>query len=453
MTMGTRTNFQFPPDFVWGAATASYQIEGATEEDGRGGSIWDQFCATPGKVRNAETGAIACDHYHRYREDIALMRELGLCAYRFSIAWPRILPQGRGQVNPAGLDFYDRLVDELLAQGIEPFATLYHWDLPQALEVEGGWTSRSTADAFVEYVEAVVRRLGDRVKNWITHNEPWVVAWVGYGWGKHAPGRTEGTAGALSAAHHLLLSHGKAVPVVRAECRDARVGITLNLTPVYPATQEPADLEAAHQADGQNNRWFLDPLFNGDYPADMVNRFRDQLPRIEPGDMQRIAEPIDFLGINNYSRAVVQADQDQKIAHIRPAGGEYTDMDWEVYPNGLYDLLLRVTRDYAPPRLYVTENGAAYPDVLDHQRQVLDPERQRYLEQHFEAAGRAIQGGAPLAGYFVWSFLDNFEWAEGYWKRFGIVYVDFPTLERVPKKSYRWYRDYIAAQRGATVGV
>jgi beta-glucosidase len=443
------TGDAFPPEFLWGAATASYQIEGAVSEDGRGESIWDRFCTIPGKVRNGENGAIACDHYHRYAEDIALMRELGLAAYRFSIAWPRILPTGRGDVNPRGLDFYDRLVDELLANGIQPFATLYHWDLPQALEDEGGWTNRATAEAFVGYAETVVRRLGDRVKHWITHNEPWVVAWLGYGMGRHAPGREEGAAGAFAAAHHLLLSHGLAVPVIRRECPDARVGLTLNLTPVYADTQDPADVAAARAVDGRLNRWFLDPIFRAEYPADVVETHPGQMPRIERSDLQTIATPIDFLGINNYSRQVVRADPEKHMAFVRIPESQYTAMDWEVAPDALFDLLLRVWRDYTPSRMYITENGAAFPDIRDHEGRVRDPERRRYLEQYFAAAGRAIEAGVPLAGYFVWSLLDNFEWAEGYWKRFGLIYVDYPTLERVPKSSYHWYRSMIAASRGA----
>jgi beta-glucosidase len=451
--MTRETELEFPSDFLWGAATASYQIEGATDEDGRGESIWDRFSASPGKVRNGDSGAIACDHYHRYRDDVALMRQLGLSAYRFSIAWPRILPRGRGRVNQAGLDFYDRLVDELLAKGIEPFATLYHWDLPQALEDEGGWKSRATTDAFVDYVDIVVRRLGDRVHHWITHNEPWVVAWLGYGHGLHAPGRTDGPRGALLAAHHLLLSHGMAVPVIRQASSGAQVGITLNLAPIYPETRAQADVDAARQADGQANRWFLDPIFRGEYPSDMIRRFGDQVPPIQANDLSTMAAPIDFLGINNYSRQVVRAGPDGRVVHVRVPGSEYTDMDWEVAPDAFYDLLVRVTRDYAPPRLYVTENGAAYPDVPNHQGQVLDPERQRYLERYFAAASRAILDGAPLAGYFVWSLLDNFEWSFGYGKRFGLIYVDYPTLVRIPKGSYQWYRSFIAAHRSAAVGV
>jgi len=445
--MVTGSDVSFPHEFVWGAATASYQIEGAVDEDGRGESIWDRFSATPGKVRNGESGAIACDHYHRYSEDIALMADLGLNAYRFSIAWPRILPAGRGRVNERGLDFYDRLVDALLERRIEPYATLYHWDLPQTLEDAGGWTNRETVDAYVEYVEAVVRRLGDRVHHWITHNEPWVTAWMGYGVGRHAPGRQEGASSALAAAHHLLLSHGKALPVIREGSPGCRVGITLNLTPAYPASQRAEDVEAARRSDANANRWFLDPIFRGDYPADAVDWYRTEMPAIRAGDMQTIAAPIDFLGINNYFRSVLRAGPDGSPVPVRPETSQYTAMDWEVYPQGLYDLLMRVHSDYGPERIYITENGAAYPDVRVHDGSVRDPERQQYIEAHLGSVSRAIDSGAPVGGYFVWSLLDNFEWAYGYSKRFGIVYVDYPTLERVPKSSFHWYRSLIAAQR------
>ncbi|MBV9280166.1 MAG: beta-glucosidase, partial [Chloroflexi bacterium] len=424
----------FPEDFVWGAATASYQIEGAVHEDGRGESIWDRFCTMPGKVRNGESGAIACDHYHRFADDVALMRALGLDAYRFSVAWPRILPEGRGTVNPKGLDFYDRLVDELLDKGIEPFATLYHWDLPQTLEDRGGWTNRETVEAYVEYVEAVVRKLGDRVRHWITHNEPWVAAWLGYGMGVHAPGRTGGEREALAAAHHLLLSHGRALGVIRGIAPEARVGITLNLAHVYPASDRPEDVEAARLADGSANRWFLDPVFRGEYPADMVALLQEHMPAIEDGDLQDIAAPLDFLGVNNYSRTVVRANSEgRRPIPTKPENAQFTDMGWEVYPEGLFDLLARLHRDYAPPSIYITENGAAFGDVRLHDGSVRDPERQAFLESYTAAAGRAIEAGVPLHGYFVWSLLDNFEWAFGYSKRFGIIYVDYPTLERVPK--------------------
>jgi beta-glucosidase len=438
---------RLPADFVWGAATASYQIEGAVDADGRGESIWDRFCATPGKVRNGESGAVACDFYHRYPNDIALMRELGIDSFRFSIAWPRILPKGRGHVNGAGLDFYDRLVDRLLESGIRPCVTLYHWDLPQALEDRGGWPARETVDAFAEYVEVVARRLGDRVQNWITHNEPWVAAWLGYGWGLHAPGRAS-EAEALAAAHHMLLSHGRAVEVLRRETPRADVGITLNLMHDYPASQAEEDVAAARHIDGFRNRWFLDPLYRAEYPADILEHFAASLPRVEDGDMETIAAPIDVLGINTYSRGVIGAGPDGgRPIFVRVPDSEYTDMDWEVYPDGLYDLLVRLRADYAPARIAITENGAAFSDLRGHDGRVRDPERQAYLEQHIEAVARAVEDGVPVSGYFVWSLLDNFEWQHGYAKRFGIVYVDYPTLERVPKGSFEWYRDFIAGQR------
>jgi beta-glucosidase len=437
----------FPSDFVWGAATASYQIEGAVHEDGRGESVWDRFCATPGKVRGGDTGDIACDFYHRYRDDVKLMKELGLDAFRFSIAWPRVLPQGRGAVNQAGLDFYDRLVDELLSNGIEPYVTLFHWDAPQALEDEGGWTVRSTAEAFVEYAEAVVTRLGDRVRHWITHNEPWVYAWVGHAWGAHAPGKTS-ERDAVAVAHHLLLSHGWAVDAIRRAAPDARVGITLNIAHAYPATDTPEDEAAAYRRDGEDNRWFLDPLFRGSYPADLLERNELVAPYVRDGDFDAISAPLDFLGINNYSRFVVAAGADGPRTVANP-DAQHTDMGWEVYPDGLHDVLVRVARDYEPPAIYITENGAAFPDVRVHDGAVHDIERTAYLESYIGAVGRAISGGAPVKGYFVWSLLDNFEWGYGYSKRFGIVYVDFPTLERVPKDSFYWYRDLIASRRDA----
>jgi beta-glucosidase len=434
----------FPADFVWGAATASYQIEGAVNEDGRGESVWDRFCATPGKVRNADSGEVACDFYHRYREDIGLMRELGLDAFRFSIAWPRVVPAGRGPVNEAGLDFYDRMVDELLAHGIEPFVTLFHWDTPQALEDAGGWPVRATAEAFVEYAGAVANRLGDRVRYWTTHNEPWVYAWVGHAWGEHAPGRTS-EADAVAAAHHLLLSHGWAVEEIRRAVPDAQLGITLDLTQVYPASDRPEDEAATWQVDGEGNRWLLDPIFRGSYPADLLERNELVAPLVRDGDFDVISAPLDFLGVNNYTRFVVSAGTDGPRFERDPEAKE-TDMGWEVFPEGLHRLLVRVAEDYAPPAIYVTENGAAFRDVRVHDGRVHDPERTVYLESYIDAVSRAIADGAPVNGYFVWSLLDNFEWAFGYSMRFGIVYIDYPTLERVPKDSFYWYRDFIASR-------
>jgi beta-glucosidase len=437
----------FPADFVWGAATAAYQIEGAAEEDGRGESIWDRFSATPGKVRNGESGAIACDFYHRFPEDIRLARDLGLDALRFSIAWPRILPEGRGRVNQAGLDFYDRLVDELLAHELRPFPTLYHWDLPQPLEDAGGWPVRATAEAFVDYVEAVASRLSDRVTHWTTHNEPWVAAWLGYGSGEHAPGRTS-PPDAVAAAHHLLLSHGWAADVLRRSSAEAEVGIVLNLVPAYPASDAEGDRRAAWHTDGFFNRWFLDPLLRSGYPADVLEHLAPDGPPVADGDMRAIAAPLDFLGVNYYSRLLLREnpDGDRPIV-VRDPDASYTDMQWEIYPDGLFDLIVRLRDDYDPPPIYITENGAAFGDHRDHDGEVNDPERLAYIADHLAVLGRTIEAGAPVRGYFLWSLLDNFEWAHGYSKRFGVVFVDFPTLERVPKASYRWYRDFVAAQR------
>lgn len=439
---------QFPKNFRWGTATASYQIEGAVNEDGRGESIWDRFCATPGKILNGDTGEIACDHYHRYREDVQLMRDLGLSAYRFSIAWPRILPNGRGQVNIPGLDFYDRLVDTLLAANIEPFATLYHWDLPQALQDEvGGWASRTTAQAFAEYADIVSRRLGDRVQQWATLNEPQVSAFMGYETGKHAPGLRNSQL-AWQASHHLLLAHGLAVPVLRANGGpNTRVGITLDLHPVHPATMASGDQQAAQLADGRANRWFLDPVFRGSYPADMVAALGNLAPRTQAGDAEIIAQPLDLLGVNYYFRYLVtQGIGDIGGIHfVQPKEAEYTQMGWEVYPVGLYEILLRLHQEYHIPQIYITENGAAFPDTVSEDGQVRDPRRVSYLREHLLQAHTAIEDGVPLAGYFLWSLMDNFEWALGYARRFGIAYVDFATQQRIVKDSGYWYRDTVTA--------
>ena len=445
----TNPRQSFPAGFTWGAATAAYQIEGAAAEDGRGESIWDRFCAADGKVRNGDDGAVACDFYHRYREDVALMRELGVNGFRLSVSWPRIVPQGRGAINAAGLDFYDRLVDELLAAEIDPFVTLYHWDLPQALEDRGGWPERETAEAFAEYVEALAARLGDRVRHWITHNEPRVAAWLGYGWGMHAPGRTS-ERDALAAAHHLLLSHGRAVEILRRESPGAQVGITLDVFPVYPASESEPDVEAARHFDGLHNRWFLDPIFRAAYPADLLEHFGPSAPRIEDGDLRLIAAPLDFMGVNYYRREVVARSENGGARTVHMPDSDYTDMGWEVSPEGLYDLLKSLQDEYGPEAIYVTENGAAYGDLRAHDGSVRDPERQDYLSEHINVIGRAVADGVPIAGYFVWSFLDNFEWAHGYSKRFGIVYVDYPTLARIPKSSFYWYRDFIAAATRAS---
>jgi beta-glucosidase len=449
---GARLNAKvnhFPPTFVWGAATAAYQIEGATDEGGRGESIWDRFSAEPGNVRNGDNGAVACDTYHRYPEDVRLMRELGLNGFRFSIAWPRVIPDGRGKPNAAGLDFYDRLVDELLANGIEPYATLYHWDLPQALEDRGGWPARDTVGAFAEYVEAVVARLGDRVGNWITQNEPWVISWLGYGLGLHAPGRRS-ERDALAAAHNVLLAHGRAVEILRRESPGSKVGITIDLVEIQPHTDSNADAAAARLQDGSRNRWYLDPVLRGTYPADMVEHYASNMPVIAPGDMELISAPMDFMGVNYYTRSVVRASEAGTAVTVPLEDVERTAMGWEVYPEGLHRLLVRLAEEYDVPPLYITENGAAYVDGRRHDGSVHDPERIAYLEGHIEAVGRAIEDGVRVDGYFVWSLLDNFEWGHGYSQRFGLIYIDYPTLERVPKQSYRWYRDLIRSQRSPT---
>jgi beta-glucosidase len=446
------TTIHLPDGFVWGAATSSYQIEGAVDADGRGPSIWDTFCRVPGAVANGDTGDVACDHYHRLEADLDLMAELGLQAYRFSVAWPRVLPSGTGAVNEAGLDFYDRLVDGLLARGITPFATLYHWDLPQALQDAGGWEERSIVDAFVDYAGIVATRLGDRVHHFITHNEPWVVSFLGHLEGVHAPGRKD-LGAALAAAHHVLLSHGRAVPVIRAAAPGAEVGITVNLGLGRARTDSPADLAALHAVDGYANRWFLDPLHGFGYPADMVARFGDAMPTVTDADLDDIATPTDFLGINSYNPNVVQppADPANPLGHdpltaeeLVAAGYDLTAMGWPIVPEAFGQLVARVTRDYDVPAIYVTENGAAFDDeVVDGE--VHDPRRVDYLRRHLAALAGAIDEGAPVRGYFAWSLLDNFEWAYGYEKRFGIVHVDFDTQVRTPKSSARWLTAAIAA--------
>lgn len=438
--------------FLWGVATSAPQIEGAVHVDGRGESIWDRFAAAPGNIADGSDPGVACDHYHLWREDLARLSWLGVDAYRFSIAWPRIQPTGRGSAQEAGLDFYDRLVDGLLDAGIAPFVTLYHWDLPQALQEAGGWGARATAEAFADYAEFVARRLGDRVRHWITHNEPWCIATLGHEEGHHAPGHRDPRE-ALRVAHHVLLSHAWAAGRLRAAAPGAESGIVLNLTPVEPASATAADQDAARRVDGLLNRWFLDPLFRGAYPEDVIaDRVRDghldsaALPFVLAGDLEAIAAPIDFLGVNYYSRIVVRAGDDGVPATVRTVPErDLTDMGWEVQPAGLGDLLLRLQRDYAPPRIHITENGAAYSDGPGPDGQVADERRVAFLRDHILAVQAARAAGVPVGGYFVWSFLDNFEWAHGYAKRFGLFWVDFATQERIPKHSAFWYRDLIAA--------
>ncbi len=435
----------FPSQFYWGTATASYQIEGGWNEDGKGASIWDTFSHTQGKIEDGSTGDVACDHYHRWREDVALMKEIGCNAYRFSISWPRVIPLGKGRINPAGLDFYDRLVDALLEAKITPFITLYHWDLPQALQDEGGWANRDTAYYFADYASVVAHKLGDRVKHWITHNEPWVVAWIGYGWGVHAPGLKNEKI-ALQVAHHLLLSHGVAVRVLRDACSGGEIGITLNLSPVHPASEREEDKLAARRYDGFLNRWFLDPIFYGHYPPDVLELYIQYAPRIDPGDMATISYKVDFLGVNYYSRSVMKfnpAAGPLQAEGVAPEGAEFTEMGWEIYPPGLYEILMRVGRDYQPEKLYITENGAAFADEIAPDGGVHDLKRISYLREHFAQAQKAIQDGAKLAGYFIWSLMDNFEWAHGFTKRFGIIYTDYQTQKRIMKDSALWYKKVI----------
>jgi len=433
---------RFPNHFVWGVATSAFQIEGAAQADGKGESIWDRFCRQPGAIADSSSGDIACDHYHRLEPDLDLIAGLGVDAYRFSMSWPRVQPDGQGAFNEAGLAFYERLVDGLLARGIKPYLTLNHWDLPQALQERGGWAHRDTVFRFVDYARHVAARLGDRVAAITTHNEPWVVAVLGHESGIFAPGiRHRGTA--MQVAHHLLLSHGLAMQALRAQGCTSRLGIVLNLSPIGPATDSAEDIAAARLEDGRNVRWYMDPLFRGEYPADVWQHLGGDVPQVEPGDMDAIRTPMDFLGINYYTRGVVSASG---AWSAQTSGRPLTDMGWEVYPQGLTELLLRMHRDWTLPALYVMENGAAFRDTLADGC-VHDTERSDYIAAHIAAVGDALAAGVPMAGYMVWSLLDNFEWASGYAKRFGIVHVDYATLARTPKDSYLWYRDFLQMQR------
>ncbi|MGW7402169.1 GH1 family beta-glucosidase [Streptomyces sp. NPDC054833] len=438
-----------PHDFLWGTATAAYQIEGAVTEDGRSPSIWDTFSHTPGKIDNDDHGDVACDHYHRWREDIGLMRRLGTNAYRLSIAWPRVMPGGDGPVNPKGLAFYDELVDGLLAAGITPSVTLYHWDLPQALQDRGGWPERATALAFAEYASAVAERLGDRVRLWATLNEPSCSAWIGHLEGKMAPGLTDLTA-AVRASYHLLLGHGLATQAIRAAVPDARIGIVNNLSTVFAATDRPEDEAAARRHDGHVNRWWLDPVHGRGFPADMREVYGVELPERE-GDLATIGAPLDWLGLNYYFPAYVADDPTgpaPRVRSVRRPGVPRTGMDWEIDASGIETLLLRLTDEYGARKIYVTENGSAYPDVVRPDGTVDDPERQEYLVSHLAACASAARKGAPLAGYFAWSLLDNFEWAYGYDKRFGLVHVDYRTQVRTIKGSGHRYAEIVRGHRG-----
>ncbi|MET0930170.1 MAG: GH1 family beta-glucosidase [Aeromicrobium sp.] len=445
----------FPADFCWGAATSSYQIEGAVDEDGRTPSIWDTFAATPGRVDHGETGEVAIDHYHRWREDVDLMADLGLGAYRFSVAWPRVQPDGLGSGNAPGIAFYDRLVDRLLERGITPWVTLYHWDLPEALEQAGGWPSRDTAERFADYAAIVGTALGDRVKHWITLNEPWCAAFLGYASGIHAPGRTD-AADAVAASHHLLLGHGLAVQRLREVAPDAQVGVTVNLYPVTPVDDSGRHDDAVRRIDGLMNRWFLDPLLKGSYPKDVLTDLAPVTDAafIQDGDTSVIAQPLDFLGINYYTRHVVGAGLwpgSDAVRFQHDNGLAKSASGWDIDPAGLVDILTQVHRDYPPLPIYLTENGAAFDDeVVDGV--VRDANRIAYIASHLASLATVRAQGVDVRGYFAWSLMDNFEWAEGYDKRFGIVHVDYETQVRTPKDSARWYANLIRRHRTEILG-
>jgi beta-glucosidase len=432
----------FGPDFVWGVATSAYQIEGGARIDGKGPSIWDRFCEQSGRIADGSSGEVACDHVHRWAEDLDIVRDLGVVAYRFSVSWPRVQPAGQGGWNEAGLGFYERLVDGLLSRGVRPYLTLNHWDLPDALQQRGGWACRDTVHRFVEYAQGVARRLGDRVAAITTHNEPWVIAHLGHETGSFAPGVAD-RATAMQVSHHLLLSHGMALQALRADGCRSRLGIVLNLAPVYPASERAEDVAAARLEDGLLRRWYMDPLLRGAYPADVLAHLGADAPRSLPGDAAAIATPMDFLGINYYSRNVASAGGGWDKAS---SGRVRTEMDWEVFPEGLTDLLLRLDAEYTLPPVVVTENGAAFHDELRDGR-VHDAARTDYIARHIDAVAEAMQGGVDVAGYMVWSLMDNFEWTSGYARRFGIVHVDYATQRRTWKDSALWYRAFLRRWR------
>jgi beta-glucosidase len=430
----------FRPDFVWGVATSAYQVEGAWNEDGKGESIWDRFSHTPGKIKNDETGDVACDHYHRYAEDIALLKELGVKAYRFSISWSRVLPKGRGDANKAGLDFYKRLVDELLRSGIKPWVCLYHYDLPQALQDEGGWANPDIVKYFSDYAELMASELGDKVKHWLIINEPRCVAWLGHLTGYHAPG-VKDLKLSLRVSHHLQLAQGRTIQTLRDFNRDFQIGAILDINAVQPISDDKNDQEAANNLDEFWNRWYIDPLFKGEYPplAEKIG--------LKPSreDMRLIKQPIDFLGVNYYTRLLAAHDPQDPLTQARviKKNTPRTEKGWEIYPNGLYEVLNRFRTSYGNPLLYVTENGAAFEDNVIKDGRVQDDDRIDFLRSHIAAANRSIKEGTRLKGYFVWTAIDNFEWAEGYSERFGLVRTDYQSLKRTPKKSFYWYKELI----------
>ena len=439
----------FPTHFRWGCSTASYQIEGGVHEGGRSESIWDRFSKTPGRVKHGHTGDVACDHYHLWPDDFEIAQNLGINAYRFSIAWPRIFDYSKSpNANAKGLDFYDRLVDGMLAKGLEPWATLYHWDLPQYLQDKGGWANRATIDAFVNYTDAISRRLGDRISHWITHNEPWCTAFLGNMEGVHAPGLKDFKL-AIQVSHHLLVSHGLAIPVIRRNSPNAKVGAALSLHPLSSASDTEEDQAATHRHDGLRNRWFLDPLYGRGYPQDVISLLGDLAPHIEPHDLKTIAEPTDFLGVNYYFPEIVAHAPGQGILQIKvvePENVERTGFNWQVAPDGLVRLISRVVKDYQPAHIFITENGSTYEDTVLQDGSVNDEQRKSYLQRHLAAVLEAIKIGLPIQGYFAWSLLDNFEWAEGYSKRFGLTHVDFQTQQRRLKASGEWYRNFLKGE-------
>ena len=439
----------FPADFVWGCSTSSFQIEGATAVDGRTPSIWDQFCLQPGSIRDGSDASIACDHYHRWPEDLDLAQQFGMNAYRFSIAWPRIFPDASGKPNQAGLDFYSRLVDGMLERGLQPWATLYHWDLPQYLQEQGGWENRATVDAYLSYADVVTRHLGDRIKHWITHNEPWCTAMHGNWDGMHAPGNKDFKV-ALQVCHHVMLSHGLAVPLIRANVPKAQVGIALSLHPLRAASELESDQIAMHRHDGLRNRWFLDPLFGRGYPADVMAHCAAYLPQLEAGDLAVMAAPLDFLGVNYYFPETIAAAPESPPLHTKlkeVAGRERTGFGWEVAPDGMLELLQRIAREYPAIPIYLTENGSSYDDHVEDDGSVQDTARRDYFIRHLGALQQARQQGVDVRGYFAWSLMDNFEWAEGYLRRFGMVYIDFATQQRTVKQSGHWFSDFLRLRK------
>ena len=448
-------NKTFPRDFKWGTATSSYQIEGAPTAGGKGPSVWDSFSHIEGKIKNGDTGDTACDHYHLWRDDIELLKKLGVNAYRFSISWPRIFPTGKeNEPNQIGLDFYSRLVDTLLENKITPFITLNHWDIPQGLEDIGGWPERDIVHEFVKYSYHVSKHLGDRVRNWITHNEPWCVSYLGYIEGHKPPGLINKWSKSLATAHHLLLSHGMAIPEIRNNSKQSEIGITLNLNTAIPASGSTYDEDACRFFDGQFNRLYLNPLYNNEYPDDVFEYLKTKslisesdLNFIKQGDLNIISTKTDFLGVNYYSRAVIRNEEiDEKNNLPRNVDmGPKTDFGWEIYPPGIYDLLMKLKKEYKVQNIYITENGCSYGDGPNSEGKINDKRRIEYYHSHLTELKRAIEDGAPCNGYFAWSLMDNFEWAQGFSQRFGLIWVDFETLERIPKESYYWYKKYISA--------